>query len=297
MRIYSIVATTFSGVLMASISTIAFAGSCDNGKCNSDYNTALAPYEGVPNAVCRTSPSANNRVSTCSVRSVVNPGAAAPLAPINYYYSTPYGYLNTFAYKNTPNVNIMQIYARPPMAALNNVPIRFSRGGFAGGCNTVAMGSCVRNAIIAAPIPVPGPVSGPVTALAPTVQRTPVLPIAPAAPIAPVQYQASNAYTSANVIGHVSGGSYITTKPGTPDYWEKTSGATVVSGMPATQIVCRRAGTAATNHTVNVVRPVIGVPTPVPTPLPYCLPRQGVIAPVASGGPVAMAMTSGRWTQ
>ena len=290
MRIYSIVSATVSGVLMAGVSTIAFAGSCANGKCSSSYNEALAPYEGVPSAVCRARLEANSLVSTCSVRSVVHAGAADPLAPINYYNSTPYGYLKTFAYKNTPDVNIMRVYARPPMAALNNVPTRF-----AGGCSPVTVGSCSKKVVIAAPAPVPAfkPVVQPVPLL---VVRPPVMqpaPITPVVHIAPVQIRTSNTVMTGNVIGgnvigHVSGGSYTYQKPGIPGYWEKTSGATVVSGLPATQIVCRRAGTAATSQTVNVVRPVIGVPQPVPTAIPNCLP-----APVA---PVVLPMAGSRWT-
>lgn len=300
MRIYSIVSATVSGVLMAGVSTVAFAGSCANGKCSSSYNEALAPYEGVPSVVCRARLEANSLVSTCSVRSVVHAAAADPLAPINYYNSTPYGYLKTFAYKNTPDVNIMRVYARPPMAALNNVPTRF-----AGGCSPVTVGSCSKKVVIAAPAPVlafkpvvqptPLPVVQPVPF---SVVRPPVMqpaPIAPVVYIAPVQIRTSNTVMTGNVIGgnvigHVSGGSYTYQKPGTPDYWEKTSGATVVSGMPATQIVCRRAGTAATSQTVNVVRPVIGVPQPVPTAIPTCLPAPGPVAPIV------LPMPSSRWT-
>jgi len=264
MRIYSVVSTAVSGVLMAGASTLAFAGSCANGNnCNTGYNDVLASYESAPSTLCRTRLTANSRVNTCSTRSVIYPVLADPLAPINYYNSVPYGYLKTFAYKNTPDVNIMRVYARAPMSPLNYVPTRF-------GCNPVATASCGTRAV--APVPVFQPVYQP-------------------APLAPVQFRTSNTVVAGNVIGHVSGGSYTYTKPGTPDYWEKTSGATMVGGLPATQIVCRRAGTAATSQTVNVVRPVIGVPQPVPTPVPYCLPTPGLVA--LNGLPMA----GGRWTQ
>ena len=79
------------------------------------------------------------------------------------------------------------------------------------------------------------------------------------------------------VLGYVNGGSFTKVTPGTPDYWEQTSGMTIVDGLPATKIVCRRAGTPARVETVNVKRPVIGVPTPVPTAVavpvhPVCAP-------------------------
>ncbi len=103
--------------------------------------------------------------------------------------------------------------------------------------------------------------------------------------------QARPAAPQGRVLGYVNGGSYTTVTPGKPDYWEKTSGATVVGGLPATQILCRRAGTPPTSRTVNVRRPVIGVPTPVPTPVPV---------PVCAGprpAPVDLPpMAGGRWT-
>jgi hypothetical protein len=308
MRIYSVVSATISGILMAGASTLAFAGSCANGKnCNTGYNDVLASYEGVPSAICRTRLAQSSRVSTCITRSVVHPAAADPLAPVNYYNSMPYGYLKTFAFKNTPDVNIMRINARAPIAPLNNVPTRFantgfsgagfSGAGFTGGCNTFATSSCSNRSVIAVPAPTPvyRPVYNPAYRPAPLpVVRKPVFqpaPIAPIAPIAPVQFRTNN-MVGGNVIGHVSTGSYTVTKPGTPDYWEKTSGATVVGGLAATQIVCRRAGTAGTTQTVNVVRPVIGVPQAVPTAVPNCLPAQRS-APFTL--PMSGPMSGNRW--
>ncbi len=282
MRIYSIVLAAISGVLMAGVSTVALAGSCADGNCGSNYNAALAPYEGVPSAVCRARLVAGNSISTCSTRSVVHAAAADPMAMINYNYSNPYGHLKTFAFKNTPDVNIMRVYARPPMAPLNAVPNNFTTG-----CNVGVSTHCNHKAgvVIAPPAPIVRPIMRP----APLPVVRPIARPAPIAPIAPVQIQTSNfGMTGGNVIGHVSGGSYTYQTPGTPDYWEKTSGATVVSGMPATQIVCRRAGTAGTVNTVNVVRPVIGVPTAVPVMRPTCLPASG------SANPFSMA--GSRWT-
>ena len=304
MRIYSIVTAVVSGVLMAGVSTLAFAGSCANGvNCSSNYTATLSPYEGVPNAECRARLVAGNLVNTCSTRSVVHAAAADPLAPINYTYSNPYGYLKTFAYKNTPDVNIMRVYARPPMSPLNYVPIQFS-----GSCYPTVTRSCTNQVIASAPAPSPiyepviRPAPIPVMRPAPlsivrppVVQHMPFAPVAPVAPIAPVQYQTNNMGMSGNmmggnVIGHVSGGSYTYQKQGSADYWEKASGATTVEGLPVTQIVCRRAGSASTSHTVNVVRPVIGVPTPMPTM------RQNCIAAPRPVAPIVRAMAGNRWT-
>jgi len=309
MRIYSIVSTLVSGVLMAGVSTVAFAGSCANGaNCGSNYNAALAPYEGVSSAVCRARLEAGNRVSTCSTRSVVHNAAADPLATINYTYSNPYGHLKTFAYKNTPDVNIMRIHARPPMAALSDVPTQFSNG-----CNPVTPSSCGRKieVIISKPAPVYKPVMRPAPVPVmrpaphsfvrpPVIQHMPFASVAPVAPVAPVQFQSHNFGMPNNimggkVIGHVSGGSYTYQKSGSADYWEKASGATVVGGLPVSQIICRRAGSAATSQRVNVVRPVIGVPTAVPVMRPNCIQAPRPVTPIVMGM-AGNGMAGNRWT-
>ena len=57
-------------------------------------------------------------------------------------------------------------------------------------------------------------------------------------------------------------------------YWEQTSGPTIVDGMLASEVVCKRQA--------EVVNPIIGVPQAVPTPLPLaCYNQAGVLA----GGP------------
>ena len=80
-----------------------------------------------------------------------------------------------------------------------------------------------------------------------------------------------------NVIGSVVTGQYSYQPPGGGMYWEKTSGPTVVDGLPATQILCRRQAPRPAPVNVRVVSPVIGVPHPVPTPVPVqagCAPVQ-----------------------
>jgi len=117
-------------------------------------------------------------------------------------------------------------------------------------------------------------------------------------PVAP-QAMVQRLPRGGNVLGYVNGGSQTFVRPGTPDYWAKTSGATVVDGLPATQILCRRAGTPATRHTVNVVRPVIGVPTPVPTAVPVPVRPVCGQAPMAAPMPMRAPMRApigSRWT-
>ncbi len=90
-----------------------------------------------------------------------------------------------------------------------------------------------------------------------------------------------------NVLGHVNAGSYTYQPEGGGAYWEKTSGATIVDGLPATQILCRRQAPRPAPVTVNVVRPVIGVPRPVATPVPVnvgCAPAPMPMMAGARGG-------------
>ncbi len=93
-----------------------------------------------------------------------------------------------------------------------------------------------------------------------------------------------------NVLGYVDAGSYTKVTPGTPDYWEKVSDMTIVDGLPATKIICRRSGKPAKYETVRIKRPVIGVPTPVPTAVkvpvqayPLCPPAPNM--PKLAGAP------------
>lgn len=78
-------------------------------------------------------------------------------------------------------------------------------------------------------------------------------------------------------------------------YWEKTSGPTMVDGLPATQILCRRQAPRPAPVNVRVVSPVIGVPHPVPTPVPVqtgCAPVQPHAMHANNRHPVP----KGRWT-
>ena len=344
MRIYSVVSAAVSGIFMVGVSTTALAGACGVGAvCNSGLNPALLPYEGVPSASCNVRPVMGVQPANNCNGGVVNHGIVAdPLAPVNAYNTTPYGYLKTFAYKNTPNVNIMRVHTRAPLVALNDVPT-----GFRGGCNPATTGYCRAGsarpvmAPSTAPVPAPVPVqvrigSGynqanfasrqygnniltPGIAHIPTsiVDRSPIthiggVPQQQVSSVTTVNGTYGPGYSNprpvmrprqmgGNVIGHVSGGSYTYRTAGTPDYWEKTSGATVVDGLPATQILCRRAGTPGTSRTVNVVRPVIGVPRPVPVAVRVPVAVHGSVRPVCRTAPMPMQrpmspMAGSRWT-
>jgi len=329
MRIYRFVSTAIGGILMAGMSTAAFAA-CSGTVCRPN----VMPYEGVPCA----RPVMQARVgvmprTNCMPRVNVQAGAYDPVAPVNAYASAPFGHLNYVQYKNTPNVNIMRVHSRTPAVNLSDAPVAFSSG-----CNPASTAYCrsgggqpvriTMNAapVIAAPLPAPARVtvaSGynpanfaprqygstafvPGIAHVPTsiVDRSPITHIdgvpqqrvssittAPMPTPMPMMSAPMPAAPRGNVLGHVKAGSYTYQPPGGGAYWEKTSGPTIVDGLPATQILCRRQAPRPAPVTVNVVRPVIGVPHPVPTAVPVRMapvcapaPRAAMRAPVMAGG-------------
>lgn len=89
---------------------------------------------------------------------------------------------------------------------------------------------------------------------------------------------------SGNVIGSVSNtmsmapqtNVYPGSMAGDGTYYEKVSGPTMMGGMQATQVICKRQAPR-----MNVQSPVIGVPTPVPTPVCATVPAGPVAAPMA----------------
>lgn len=104
-----------------------------------------------------------------------------------------------------------------------------------------------------------------------------------------------------NVIGNVVTNQYSYQPASGGAYWEKASGPTIVDGLPATQILCRREAPRPAPVNVRVVSPVIGVPYPVPTPVPVAVNTcgsaygNGFAAPTLAGGPSANRYGS-RWT-
>jgi hypothetical protein len=106
-------------------------------------------------------------------------------------------------------------------------------------------------------------------------------------------YGAPTAMAGHNVIGSVVTGQYTYQPPGGGEmYWEKTSGPTIVDGLPATQIICRRQAPRPAPVNVRVVSPVIGVPTPVQA---GCTPARYAHAPVKHSNSRYGASNS-RWT-
>jgi hypothetical protein len=119
----------------------------------------------------------------------------------------------------------------------------------------------------------------------PQVQSVTTAPLSYARPV-PVAMPAPRG----NVIGHRVTGQYTYQPPGGGAYWEKTSGPTMVGGMMATQIICRREAPRPAPVTVNVVSPVIGVPTPV------CAPAPKQCAPMGCAPASRYGQSASRWT-
>ncbi len=333
MRTYRLISTAIGGVFFAGVSSAAHAG-------------------------CFGAPA-----TTCNQQIIPISAPADRLVPINVYGQNPYGYLRTFNYKNTPNVNVMRLRSHTQAVRLNDAP-----GTFNNGCNPAKVYCTTPPARlpIAPPAPQampyiapPAPVQSRVTmssgynasAFAPrqygsldfvpgiahvptsTVDRSPITHIngipqpivrsittAPLAPAAfPMTSMASSSYSTSrsfvantmptqrpngNVLGNVVTNQYTYQPEGGGAYWERTSGPTIVDGLPATQILCRREAPRPDPVNVQVVSPVIGVPVPVPTPVPVPFNTCGGVTygngfapPVLAGGPAPTYSRYGsRWT-
>ncbi len=261
MRIYRFISAAIGSVLLAGVSTAAFAG-------------------------CGIAPAPN-----CNPGVVSYPGAVNPLAPVGMYSTAPYGYLKSFAYKNTPNVNIMRLHSRAPLVNLNDAPSQFT-----GGCNPSSTVYCrkpQRPAVVMPRQYIAPVASAPTIVYAP--RPAPVRTIVRTAPVVSTR----TIVRTAPVVSRLPA-PQISASGG---YWEKTAGPSIVDGLPATQILCRRQAPRPASMpapvSVRVVRPVIGVPQPVPTPVrvPVYRPAAPACGPVLAGGPKnSISRYGSRWT-
>ena len=115
----------------------------------------------------------------------------------------------------------------------------------------------------------------------------------------PMYPQITPPASNGQFLGHVITGEHTYQPPGGGAYWEKTSGPTIVDGLPATQILCRRAAPKPNPIRVRTVSPVYGVPQPVHVPAPVmCGPVPMPVMPHAQWGPGPMPpqMAPSRWT-
>ena len=225
----------------------------------------------------------SGNATSCAPTFQAHPAPMYQAAPIHTYGQTPYGYLKNFGYKNTPNVNIMRLHSRAPVVGLSDRPIQFSAG-------------CNPNSTVYCRAP-----QGPRFISAPKVARPVSIELYPkptpyVAPVMPAPRPVPR-----NVIGRVVTGQYSYQPQGGGQYWEKTSGPTIVDDLPATQILCRREAPRPAPVNVRVVSPVIGVPYPVPTPVPYPVytPEcRSANMPTLAGAPRHMGASryGNRWT-
>ncbi len=249
MRIYRIISVAIGSVLLSSVSTSAFAA-CQGSRIYCKPRpapVAYAPsfaqtsfvqtvrYEGVRNIRC-AQPRQITRQINCNPGFNVIPSNADTYGPVNVYRTNPFGHLKTIQYKNSPNVNIMQVRSRAPLVRLADRPVAYTKG-----CNPTARVYCRPSGGV--------PVN--------VVFNNPVAPVHAPIITPPVRQIVSGSFTQP-----LAGGG---------DYWEKVSGPTVIGGFAATQIICRRQAPRPAPVRVQVVRPVIGVPVAVPTPI--CAPR------------------------
>lgn len=117
--------------------------------------------------------------------------------------------------------------------------------------------------------------------------------VAPAAPVV-----ATGRIMPSNVIGHVNRtvmmapetNVYPGSMAGDGTYYEKVSGPTMLGGMQATQIICKRQAPR-----VNVQSPIVGVPTPVPTPVCESVPVHAPVHAAPSHVPMYAPVSGGRY--
>ncbi len=184
-------------------SAYAYLFGCGINTWRKFLNGGVAALAGSPNAMNNYTMNYNNaqtstcnrvigssvggRLATgnnCAAKIIGHVGGADVLAPINIYSRAPYGHLKSFAYKNTPNVNIMRIHSRAPRVGLNDVPT-----GFTSGCRPTSTVYCRPKLAplptVPSPVPVPMPIPRsimprPIMAPAPlSIARAPIAPIRP----------------------------------------------------------------------------------------------------------------------
>lgn len=283
MRITRSILTALGGLALAGFGTAASAG----GNCNASG-------------------------TVCNPGVAYGPSAPYVTQPTQVNYQQPYSHLNTVHYRQTPVVNITRVQTGVAAAPLNAAPTSFWQG-----CQPSAhAGSVCRRP---APRPVMAPIAPRPVVVAPA-PRPVVVAAAPQPDLTPRQYgDASFVPGIAHVPTSVVDRSPVTRDAalrqnghaliGTPDltspapftshstssssmvsgvqsdgtYWEKASGPTIIDGMLATEILCKKQAAPApvrvaapvqVRRQYQVVRPVIGVPVPVPTPA-YCNSARG----------------------
>lgn len=214
------------------------------------------------------------------------PGPAPQFDAMTVTSVNPMGHLRSIDFQRSPHVSIMRVHGIGQTANLSDAPI-----GFTGGCHSQSTSYC-RQATVAPVMP---------QVIRPTAPRfgqgydpskftsrqygentfTPGIAHIPTSIVDRSPINADRALNSGRAVPQAIANGGIAPRPSmitrqaprapmsygqnigsNGGYWEKVSGPTMIGNTMATQVICRRAAPA------RVVRPVIGVPTPVPTPVP-----------------------------
>lgn len=280
MRITRSILTALGGLALAGFSATASAG----GNCNASG-------------------------TACNPGMAYGPSAPYVTQPMMTNYHQPYSHLSSVLYRQTPVVNVTRVQTGAQHAPLNAAPTSFWQGCQSGAvCRQPApvMRAPVMPAprpVVMAPAPrpvmappaprpdltprqygdasfVPGiahvPTSvvdrSPVTRDAALRQNGHALTGTPS--VHSNSYASTRPYSGAS--SHAASGNVVSGMQADGSYWEKASGPTFIDGMLATEILCKTQAApmrvqapVRVQQQYQVVRPVIGVPTPVPTPV-YC---------------------------
>jgi hypothetical protein len=304
MRIYRFVSTAIGGIFMAGMSTAAFAGCGGNTTCDPNVRVHNNHVEQQAHVnVYNTAPYGYLKTFEYQNGQNVNITRVHSRTPYVSLSDAPSAYTNgcaptSTAYCRSNQGTPVNVVLNQPPAPVVAAPVR-SHVTYGSGYNSAAFASRqygstdfvpgiahVPTSIVdRSPIThidgIPQPQVRSVTTASSGHSSTATSYGHRSNTVQHVRNYAPHRPTGPNVIGSVVTGQYTYQPPGGgQQYWEKTSGPTIVDGLPATQIICRREAPRPAPVNVRVVRPVIGVPT-----LAGCAPAKPVCAPVCKPKP------------
>lgn len=303
MRNYRLAVTLLSGLGLATLSTPALAGGCGS------FNTSA---------------------KSCSP-SVIVSKSQPRFDPMKVNIRQPMGHLRSVQYSRSPNVSITRIHSMAPSASLADTP-----NGFTGGCHPQSTGYCRSQSVQApprmmAPMPVidnrtprqygdasfvPGIAHVPTSHVDRSVENNQAAlnsgravaqstvrgGMAPGR-LNPSYVQSDNTQSmSSNYMGHTpyQGPQMQNMGASNGTYWEQTSGPTMIDGMMATKVMCKRAmpqrPMPAPMVRTQVIHPVIGVPVPYPVPMRGPVHCANMAPPMMAGGMGHGMSGQQRWT-
>lgn len=192
--------------------------------------------------------------------------------PVNVVINQPMGHLRSVHYSRSPNVSITRIHSLDQGPNLMDTP-----SGFTGGCHATSTRYCSgERRAIAAPTPAPvvdnsrfQPRQYGDATFVPGIAHVPTSYVDRSVENAQAALNSGRAVPQSRTLGGTAPNPSMVRNTGprvtmyqnpvaSQGSWEQVSGPTMIGGMMATKVMCKRA------TQTQVVRPIIGVPVPVP---------------------------------